>query len=143
MHKAKVEEPLGNTTLSVMKLYAWLINSFGNFHELDYNVLVKLQECWWKINAHEVARFTRLESYGHRPYADFKTEKARVPYLEINNIFGRNYDTSLSSQTLHTAYRTPLDMAYRCVWTLSVYRSAEEVRRRSKKGKILSELMKR
>ncbi|GKC01162.1 hypothetical protein Tco_0987298 [Tanacetum coccineum] len=109
MHKAKVEEPLGNTTLSVMKLCAWLINSFGNFHELDYNVLVKLQECWWKINAHEVARFTRLESYGHRPYADFKTEKARVPYLEINNIFGRNYDTSLSSQKL--PYRTAIEPA--------------------------------
>ncbi|GJR64056.1 hypothetical protein Tco_0010121 [Tanacetum coccineum] len=109
MHKAKVEEPLGNTTLSVMKLCAWLINSFGNFHELDYNVLVKLQECWWKINAHEVARFTRLENYGHRPYADFKTEKARVPYLEINNIFGRNYDTSLSSQKL--PYRTAIEPA--------------------------------
>ncbi|GKC05085.1 hypothetical protein Tco_0996695 [Tanacetum coccineum] len=27
--------------------------------------------------------------------------------------------TSLSSQTLHTAYRTPLDTAYGCVWTLS------------------------
>ncbi|GJV13629.1 hypothetical protein Tco_1355170 [Tanacetum coccineum] len=52
MHKAKVEESWGNATPGVMKFYAWLINSFGNFHELDYNVLVKLQECWWKINAH-------------------------------------------------------------------------------------------
>ncbi|GJU87533.1 hypothetical protein Tco_1295079 [Tanacetum coccineum] len=34
---------------------------FGNFHELDYNVLAKLQECWWNINAHEVASFTRSE----------------------------------------------------------------------------------
>ncbi|GKA26498.1 hypothetical protein Tco_0712607, partial [Tanacetum coccineum] len=48
---------------------------FGNFHELDYNVLVKLQECWWKINTYEVAPFTRLESYGQRPYANIKTEK--------------------------------------------------------------------
>ncbi|GKB02927.1 hypothetical protein Tco_0831016 [Tanacetum coccineum] len=67
---------------------------FGNFHKLDYNVLVKLQECWWKINAHEVAPFTRLESYGQKSYANIKTEKAHDPYLEINNIFGRNYDTS-------------------------------------------------
>ncbi|GKD20483.1 hypothetical protein Tco_1222186, partial [Tanacetum coccineum] len=63
---------------------------FGNFHELDYNVLVKLQECWWKINANEVAPFTRLESYGQRPSANIKTERAHVPYLEVNNIFGRN-----------------------------------------------------
>ncbi|GJU59174.1 hypothetical protein Tco_1236940, partial [Tanacetum coccineum] len=70
MHKAKVEESWGNATPCVMKFYAWLINSFGNFHELDYNVLVKLQECWWKINAHEVTPFTRLESYEQRPNYD-------------------------------------------------------------------------
>ncbi|GJX37962.1 hypothetical protein Tco_0251265, partial [Tanacetum coccineum] len=99
MHKAKVEESWGNATPGVMKFYAWLINSFGNFHELDYNVLVKLQECWWKINAHEVTQFTRLESYGQRPYANFKTEKAHDPYLQINSIFGRNYDTSNASNT--------------------------------------------
>ncbi|GJR30900.1 hypothetical protein Tco_1107132 [Tanacetum coccineum] len=46
MYKAKVKESWGNTTPGVMKFCAWLINSFGNFHELDYNVLVKLQECW-------------------------------------------------------------------------------------------------
>nr|GFC24081.1 hypothetical protein [Tanacetum cinerariifolium] len=46
------------------------------------------------INAHEVVPFTRSESYGQRPYAYFNSEKARNPYLEVNNIFGRNYDTS-------------------------------------------------
>nr|GEV62832.1 reverse transcriptase domain-containing protein [Tanacetum cinerariifolium] len=55
---------------------------FGNFHELDYNILVKLQECWWKINADEVAPFTRSESYGHESYANIKTEWAHDPYLE-------------------------------------------------------------
>ncbi|GKA79532.1 hypothetical protein Tco_0786128 [Tanacetum coccineum] len=73
------------------------LGCFGNFHELDYNVLVKLQECWWKINAHEVAPFTRLESYGQKSYANIKTEKAHDPYLKINNIFDRNYDTSNTS----------------------------------------------
>ncbi|GKE34351.1 hypothetical protein Tco_1453673, partial [Tanacetum coccineum] len=97
MHKEKVKESWGNATSVVMKFYAWLINSFENFHELDYNVLVKLQECWWKINAHEVAPFTRLESYGQKSYANIKTEKAHDPYLEINNIFDRNYDTSNTS----------------------------------------------
>ncbi|GJV72353.1 hypothetical protein Tco_1492348 [Tanacetum coccineum] len=99
MHKAQVEESWGNATPGVMKFYAWLINSFENFHELDYNVLVKLQECWWKINAHEVAPLTRLESYGKRPYANFKTEKAHDPYLDINRIFNRNYDTSNAGNT--------------------------------------------
>ncbi|GKE98505.1 hypothetical protein Tco_0021856 [Tanacetum coccineum] len=94
MHKEKVEESWGNATPGVMKFCAWLINSFGNFHELDYNVLVKLQECWWKINAHKVAPFTGLESYGQKSYANIKTEKAHDPYLEINIIFGRNYDRS-------------------------------------------------
>nr|GEZ72257.1 hypothetical protein [Tanacetum cinerariifolium] len=72
---------------------------FGNFYELDYIVLVTLQECWWKINAHEFAPFTRLESYEQRPYANFKIEKTHDPYLEINNIFGRNYDTSNTGNT--------------------------------------------
>nr|GEU57822.1 hypothetical protein [Tanacetum cinerariifolium] len=94
MHKAKVKESWGNATFGAMKFYAGLINSFGNFHELDYNVLVNLQECWWKINAHEVAPFNRLESYGQIPYANIKTKKAHNPDLEVNNIFGRNYDTS-------------------------------------------------
>ncbi|GJU88708.1 putative reverse transcriptase domain-containing protein [Tanacetum coccineum] len=99
MHKAKVEESWGNATPGMMKFCAWLINSFRNFHELDYNVLVKQQECWWKNNAHEVAPFTRLESYGQRPYANFITKKAHDPYLDINNIFGRNYDTTNADNT--------------------------------------------
>ncbi|GKA13436.1 retrovirus-related pol polyprotein from transposon TNT 1-94 [Tanacetum coccineum] len=72
---------------------------FGNFHELDYNVLLKLQECWWKINANEVAPFTRSESYGQRSYANFKTEKTHDPYLDINRIFDKNYDLSNADNT--------------------------------------------
>nr|GEV54059.1 hypothetical protein [Tanacetum cinerariifolium] len=90
--KVKVKESCGNSTPSVMKFYTWLINSFGNFHELDYNKFLKLQECWWKINVNEATPFTRSESYGHGPYANIKTNWAHDPYLEINNIFGRNYD---------------------------------------------------
>nr|GEX96723.1 hypothetical protein [Tanacetum cinerariifolium] len=84
--KAKVEESWGNATPGVMKFCTWLINSFGNFQELDYDVLVKLQEYWWKINADEVTPFTRSESYGHEPYANMKTKKTRDPYLDINCI---------------------------------------------------------
>ncbi|GKE80923.1 hypothetical protein Tco_1550923, partial [Tanacetum coccineum] len=91
MHKAKVEESWGDATPRVMKLCAWLKNSFENLQELDYNVLVKLQECWWKVNTHEVAPFTHSESYDQGPYANAKTERAYNPYLDINRIFGRNY----------------------------------------------------
>ncbi|GKD71136.1 hypothetical protein Tco_1325226, partial [Tanacetum coccineum] len=48
MHKTKVEESWGDATPGMMKFSAWLKSTFENFHELDYNVLVKLQECWWK-----------------------------------------------------------------------------------------------
>ncbi|GJX43869.1 hypothetical protein Tco_0260545, partial [Tanacetum coccineum] len=51
------------------------------------------------INAHEITPFTRLESYGQGPHANFKTEKAHDPYLEIDNIFGRNCDTSNADNT--------------------------------------------
>ncbi|GJR50704.1 hypothetical protein Tco_1401225 [Tanacetum coccineum] len=49
--KAKIEGSWGDATPGVMKFCGWLNNSFENFHELDYEVLVKLQECWWKVNA--------------------------------------------------------------------------------------------
>ncbi|GJS94038.1 hypothetical protein Tco_0801006 [Tanacetum coccineum] len=45
MHKAKVEESWGDATPGVMKLCAWLKSSVEKFHELDYNILVKLEEC--------------------------------------------------------------------------------------------------
>ncbi|GKD52178.1 hypothetical protein Tco_1281154, partial [Tanacetum coccineum] len=88
MHKAKVEGSWGDVTLGVMKLCTWLKGSFESFHELDHDVLVKLEECWWKVNAHEVAPLTR---YGQGPYANAKTERAYDAYLDINRIFGRNY----------------------------------------------------
>ncbi|GJW53389.1 hypothetical protein Tco_0097474 [Tanacetum coccineum] len=91
MHKAKVEESWGDATPGVMKFCAWLKSSFENFHELEYNVLVKLEECWWKVNAHEVSPFTRWENYGQGPYANAKIERDYNLYLDINRIFGRNY----------------------------------------------------
>nr|GEX12072.1 hypothetical protein [Tanacetum cinerariifolium] len=109
--KAKVKGSWGNATPGVMKFCTWLIYSFGNFHELDYNVLVKLQEGCWKINADEVAPFTHSESYGHEPYAYMKTKKTCDPYLDINRIFcnasnvkgtqeNQGYDESRDDPTL-------------------------------------------
>ncbi|GJX20064.1 hypothetical protein Tco_0222741 [Tanacetum coccineum] len=67
-------------------------DNFENFHEIDYNVLVKLQECWWKVNAHEISPFTRMEKLRRGPYANKKTEWASNPYLDVNLVFGRDYE---------------------------------------------------
>ncbi|GJW28871.1 hypothetical protein Tco_0045746 [Tanacetum coccineum] len=92
--KAKVEGSWGDATPGVMKFCAWLKNSFENFHELDYDVLVKLRECWWKVNTHKIVSFTRMENFGQGPYANMKIEKTSDPYLDVNRIFRRNYEAS-------------------------------------------------
>nr|GEU52406.1 hypothetical protein [Tanacetum cinerariifolium] len=86
--KGKVKESWRNATLSVMKFCTWLMNSFGNFHELDYNVLIKIQECWLKNNADEVApddptleplvckiRRFKMMKYSFNGYKEFITIK--------------------------------------------------------------------
>ncbi|GJY23967.1 hypothetical protein Tco_0397625 [Tanacetum coccineum] len=85
---------MGDATPRVMKFCIWLKNCFENFHELDYDVLVKLQECWWKVDTQEIAPFTRMENFRREPYANMKTKKTRDPYLDVNRIFGRNYEAS-------------------------------------------------
>ncbi|GJS27585.1 putative reverse transcriptase domain-containing protein [Tanacetum coccineum] len=84
-HKARIKESWGDATPGVMKFYEWLKNSFENFHVLDYDVLVKLEECWWKVNDHEKAPFARWENYGQGPYANTKTKKDYDPYLDNNH----------------------------------------------------------
>ncbi|GJZ72148.1 hypothetical protein Tco_0635999 [Tanacetum coccineum] len=52
---------------------------------LDYEtplLLVKLEEFWWKVNAHEKASFARWENYGQGPYANAKTKKDYDPNLD-------------------------------------------------------------
>ncbi|GKA94808.1 hypothetical protein Tco_0816846 [Tanacetum coccineum] len=44
--KAEIEGSWGEATLGVTKFCRWLKIYFENFHELEYEVLVKLQECW-------------------------------------------------------------------------------------------------
>ncbi|GJS67368.1 hypothetical protein Tco_0681932 [Tanacetum coccineum] len=94
MHKARIEESQGDATPGVMKFCAWLKSSFENFHELDYDVLVKMEECWWKVNAHENAPFARWENHSQGPYANAKTKKDYDPYLDIYRNFGRNYGSN-------------------------------------------------
>ncbi|GJS43369.1 hypothetical protein Tco_0568412 [Tanacetum coccineum] len=57
--------------------------SFGNFHELDYELLVKLQECWWKINDHECSPFGNWRDHIHGPYTNINT--THDPYLDGRN----------------------------------------------------------
>ncbi|GJV67998.1 hypothetical protein Tco_1483507 [Tanacetum coccineum] len=83
---------MGRRDSRVIKFCRWLKSCFENFHELEYEVLVKLQECWWKVNAHEIAPFTRMENFGWGPYANMKTEWPSYPYLYDNCIFGREYE---------------------------------------------------
>ncbi|GJS36629.1 hypothetical protein Tco_0535011 [Tanacetum coccineum] len=62
--KAIYEKSWGNASQSVMNFFAWLKRSFGNFHELDYELLVKLQDYWWKVNDH-IRRFEMIKySFG-------------------------------------------------------------------------------
>nr|GEU59407.1 hypothetical protein [Tanacetum cinerariifolium] len=58
IYKAQIEGSWWDETPGIMKFCTWLKNSFENFHELDYDVLVKLEACWWKVNTDEVFPFT-------------------------------------------------------------------------------------
>ncbi|GJW54935.1 hypothetical protein Tco_0099020 [Tanacetum coccineum] len=51
------------------------------------------------VRVRSMTYFQDHKCYGQIPYANFKIEKAHDPYLEINNIFGRNYDTSNTDNT--------------------------------------------
>ncbi|GJZ64860.1 hypothetical protein Tco_0621556 [Tanacetum coccineum] len=75
------------------------VSYFENFHEIEYEVVVKLQECWWKVNTHEIAPFTSMENFGRGTYADIKTEWTNNPYLDINRTFGRDYEATNTSCT--------------------------------------------
>ncbi|GJY46131.1 hypothetical protein Tco_0435194 [Tanacetum coccineum] len=90
--KAKIEGSWGDATLGVAKFCRCLKSCFENFYELEYEVLVKLQECWWKVNAHEITPFTRMENFGRGPYVNIKTKWASNPYLDINRTFRRDYE---------------------------------------------------
>ncbi|GKA48532.1 hypothetical protein Tco_0741490, partial [Tanacetum coccineum] len=61
MLKAQIEGSWGDATPGVMKFCTWLRNSFEIFHELDYDVLVKLEECWWKVHTNEICPYAHWD----------------------------------------------------------------------------------
>ncbi|GJS11806.1 hypothetical protein Tco_0368602 [Tanacetum coccineum] len=81
--KTIYEKSWGDATQSVIIFCAWLKKSFRNFHELDYELLVKLQECWWKIKDHECSLFTNWRDHIHEPYTNINT--TYDPYLDSRN----------------------------------------------------------
>ncbi|GJY22495.1 hypothetical protein Tco_0396153 [Tanacetum coccineum] len=42
-----------------------------NFHELDYELLIKLQDYWWKVNDHECSPFTNWRDHIRGPYSNY------------------------------------------------------------------------
>ncbi|GKD02767.1 hypothetical protein Tco_1177741 [Tanacetum coccineum] len=81
--KAIYEKSWGDATQSVINFCAWLKRCFRNFYELDYELLVKLEECWWKINDHECSPFTNWRDHIRGPYANVNT--TYDPYLDGGN----------------------------------------------------------
>ncbi|GKD02724.1 hypothetical protein Tco_1177698 [Tanacetum coccineum] len=69
--KAIYEKSWGDASQSVMNFYAWLMSSFVNFHELDYELLVKLQDYWWKVNDHKCSPFSNWRNHIEGPYANY------------------------------------------------------------------------
>ncbi|GJR17862.1 hypothetical protein Tco_0966389 [Tanacetum coccineum] len=81
--KAIYEKSWEDATQSVIIFCAWLKRCFRNFHELDYELLVKLEECWWKINDHECSPFANWRDHIRGPYANINTPYN--PYLDGRN----------------------------------------------------------
>ncbi|GKB41296.1 hypothetical protein Tco_0886238 [Tanacetum coccineum] len=112
--KVKIEGSWGDATPRVMKFYRWLKCCFENFHELEYEALVKLQKCLLKVKAHKITPFTRMENFGQGPYANMKTEWVSNSYLDTNRIFGRDYEASNVSYTQENKKDDPIPEPSNC-----------------------------
>nr|GEX69699.1 hypothetical protein [Tanacetum cinerariifolium] len=86
--KAIYERSWDDASQSIANFCGWLKRSFRNFHELDYELLVKLQDYWWKVNDHECSPFCNWMDHIRGPYANFFT--TYDPHFDINSIFGMN-----------------------------------------------------
>ncbi|GJX42282.1 hypothetical protein Tco_0257272 [Tanacetum coccineum] len=84
IENAQIEGSWGDATPGVMKLCTWLRNSFENFYELDYGVLVKLEECWWKIRRFEMTKYS------------FEADEEYVAIKELEHI--NHSETNMDAQ---------------------------------------------
>ncbi|GKC09455.1 hypothetical protein Tco_1001065 [Tanacetum coccineum] len=92
--KAMNERSRGDATQGVINFCAWLKRCFGNFHELDYELSVKLKDYWWKMNNHECSLFSSVGNHIRRTYANTNIDANYNLYLNISRKFnhdaGRN-----------------------------------------------------
>ncbi|GJT33424.1 hypothetical protein Tco_0923843 [Tanacetum coccineum] len=77
----------------------------GKLKEETLTLKAKTKGSWgdatpgWKVNAHEITPFTHMEKLRRGPYANKKTEWVSNPYLDVNRVFGRDYEASNISDT--------------------------------------------
>ncbi|GKC84682.1 hypothetical protein Tco_1140399 [Tanacetum coccineum] len=82
MLKEQTEGSRGDATPVVTKFCTWLRDSFENFHELDYDMLVKLEECWWKnYEANNVRKVQ--EGQGYMENLAHETLACKIRRLEM------------------------------------------------------------
>ncbi|GJR46933.1 hypothetical protein Tco_1315036 [Tanacetum coccineum] len=100
--KAIYERSWGDATQGVKKNCAWLKRCFGNFHELDYELLVKLEEYWWRMNDHECSPFTKWRNHIRGTYANTNIDANYNPYLDVsrtlNNHAGKNDEEAIREE---------------------------------------------
>ncbi|GJX49448.1 hypothetical protein Tco_0276293 [Tanacetum coccineum] len=70
----------------------------GKLKDETLTLKAKIEGSWGdttpRVNAHEIARFTRMENFRRGPYANMKTEWTGNTYLDVNRIFRRDYEAS-------------------------------------------------
>ncbi|GKE03191.1 hypothetical protein Tco_1395209 [Tanacetum coccineum] len=89
--KGIYEGSWGNATQGVKNFCAWLKGCFGNFHELDYDLLIKPKEYWWMTYDDKCSPFTNwknLTSKTHANHLEADDIPKSDPYLDISRIFG-------------------------------------------------------
>ncbi|GJX80297.1 hypothetical protein Tco_0328446 [Tanacetum coccineum] len=94
MVRERIEGSWGDATPSIMKFCTWLRDSFENFHELGYDVLVKPEECCWKVNTNEICPYTRWDNRLRGPYTNTKPNGTFDRYLDIDRMPEKNYEAN-------------------------------------------------
>ncbi|GJT15806.1 hypothetical protein Tco_0874512 [Tanacetum coccineum] len=91
-------------------LFTYNVQNFKTYdeyeRELNNDIARGLEETWLKNGVPyqlcECLQDRAIYSYGNiwtGPYVNMKTEKTSDPYLDVNRIFGRNYEASNVSDT--------------------------------------------
>nr|GEW76809.1 hypothetical protein [Tanacetum cinerariifolium] len=93
------EKSWGDSSQSVINFFTWLKTCFENFHVLDYELLEKIQDYWWKINDHECSLFANWRDHIHGPYTHINT--LYDPYLDERNGSANNNSDIQEEEELH------------------------------------------